>query len=57
MTEPEFPMPGEGPFFTEYLADIQSSFTPVVDDSTTPPTIRGVLFAFSEKPTRMASPG
>ena len=39
MTEPEFPMPGEGPFFTEYLADIQSSFTPVVDDSTTPPTI------------------
>lgn len=39
MTEPEFPMPGEGPFFTEYLADIQASFTPVVDDSTTPPTI------------------
>lgn len=39
MTEPEFPMPGEGPFFTEYLADIQASSTPVVDDSTTPPTI------------------
>lgn len=39
MTEPEFPMPGEGPFFTEYLADIQASYTPVVDDSTTPPTI------------------
>lgn len=39
MTEPEFPMPGEGPFFTEYLADIQGSYTPVVDDSTTPPTI------------------
>ena len=39
MTEPEFPMPGEGPFFTEYLADIQASRTPVVDDSTTPPTI------------------
>lgn len=37
--EPTFPMPGEGPFFTEYLADIQASFTPVVDDSTTPPTI------------------
>ncbi len=39
MTEPEFPMPGEGPFFTEYLADIQASYTPVVDDSTTPPTV------------------
>lgn len=39
MTEPEFPMPGEGPFFTEYLADIQASSTPVVDESTTPPTI------------------
>ena len=39
MTDPEFPRPGEGPFFTEYLADIQASYTPVVDDSTTPPTI------------------